>query len=175
MKINLPLLYILTFLLVGCSSGSKENTTNQSKVNGEWRSDGVVLGGRVGEFVWSLNDGVFIKTIEYLDDLGPTIESGTYVIGPEVVMPSGVTANEVDITYEYSEKASITKLDIVHIDVNGLYFGSENINELCEGEFYEETRHELEVINGVVRNLDEINVCLSRPTSLNFERVYRSE
>jgi hypothetical protein len=162
----------LMYLLNGCSSGTSTNESEDVSIDGVWRSGPQVRSGYVLEFVWSFENGKFTKTLENRNGAEPSSELGIYSVGSSITMPSGVTANILDVTYIYDD-STLKKLDVVYVDNQILYFGSENINEACEGEYYQEDRFNLEVVNGTVRNVEEVTICLSRPTSLDFDTPYQ--
>jgi len=162
------LILTLIYALIGCSSGTSSDEELVS-IDGVWRSASYISAGAVGEAVWLFENGSFTKTIEYTNGTISNAGHGVYSVGPSISMPSGLTANKLDITYVYEDDSTLTKLDVIYIDSQIMYLGNENINEACEGEYYQVDRFNIEVVNGTIRNLDEITVCLSRPTSLNFD------
>ena len=182
MKKHLPILLVTLFsLLYGCSSGTNSSDNHVSgdiSIEGEWVSES-----QTAKTVWSFNNGAFTKTTEYTDESSQDLDTGTYSIGFEIMLSSGLSANNLDLLYthrdpidnktSYGGETSPKKLDLVYINNGSIYFGNKNINETCEGEFYQEQIFELFIIGNIPGIKDTI-FCYSRPTSLNFNFPYDS-
>ena len=159
----------ICLLSVGCSSGSTPSDNDHIKISGDWKSGAVALNGLVVNYLWSFEKNEFLRTIEYVNGSPSVIEGGVYTVGRSRMMPSGLTAFEINLTYVNPDDTTTTKLDIVYINNNSLYFGQENVIDPCEGEYFTETRVNEIVVNNVVVDTQEETVCLSRPTSLDLD------
>ena len=174
------LLYcMLVSLMFGCSSNNSQDTEKQTAIDGMWRLAYQIHGGDIVDYLWSFDGGDFTQTMETTSRVSkPRQGAGIYTIGAPVTMPSGVLANYLDVTYLDQDNSVpiLTKLDVVYIDNQTLYFGERLVNESCEGEHYVDrsvgTPFELIVINDAVRNVNDPERCFSRPTSLDFNKPH---
>ncbi|WP_250655633.1 hypothetical protein [Alkalimarinus coralli] len=181
------LIVLAVFSLSGCGGGSSSSSesptteiTNSGStiIDGTWQADCLVAGSRLKDIRWNFNDGEFSRTTESLiggcgsDITSTTTSNGTYILGSEVTMSSGVIANKLDLTYQNEDNTQSTILDVAYINNDEIYFGIENEDDSCEGEHYEEERTEMIIENNLIIGTETITRCYARPVSVNFDLPY---
>lgn len=174
-----------SFLLSGCNSDSSSGDkieyasgkASNEAIQGDWQSEQFVKDGMLVTYSWSFEGTDFVKKVEALRSSGEvdTVQiNGTYSSGSNVVLSSGISAKTIDLNFKDTSGNVKTVMDIVYVKDDELYFGQENISETCEGEYYEKSTLEVDIINGQVRGFDEVTKCYARPIALDYERVYQS-
>lgn len=186
MKVVLPLVITTASLLLsGCNSDSSSGDKTEyasgkvlnEAIQGEWHSEQFVKNGMLLTYSWSFEGTDFVKKVEAQRSNGEvdTVQiNGTYSSDRNVVLSSGISAKTIDLNFTDTNGNVTTVMDIVYVKDDELYFGRENISETCEGEFYEKSTLEVDIINGEVRGFEEITKCYARPVALDFERIYQS-
>lgn len=117
-------------LLISCG-GSSDDTgnTDQSILNGFWKSNCELVDGEYLLEYSHFIDGVFTSNYEAYSDFECSTDalrcftiSGAYTIGSELTTDSGVIADEIDVTAAYQGDV-LSFLDIVSISSGTMYLG----------------------------------------------------
>ncbi|EAT12504.1 hypothetical protein HF888_12205 [Bermanella marisrubri] len=183
---KLILLIIATnaIVLSGCIADSTSGDTpnpfakniENERIQGEWQSDEFVENGTLVSYSWEFKGTNYVKTQEVRMGSGEreTIRTiGTYSSERSVIVNSGVSAKTIDFSFENADGNIVKILDIVYVKDDELYFGNANLVETCEGEYYEITTLDVDILNGQVREFEETTKCYARPITLDFNRAYR--
>jgi len=144
MKISI-ILIILTFMLLACGGGNNNNNINETKtvLEGTWVAPCKALNETDPNTLYDKHTNIFSKNrfkaiytiftdsgCTIISKSNPTIISGTFSIGKEVITTGGLKANEID---SHSELINDKPNDnynytIFNINQNRLYLGK-TINE----------------------------------------------
>jgi len=154
----------------------------QQLISNQWKSDGTPSNGiLITSYLFFLSDNQVSKRRFFTDSSGSIVEiSGTadYSIGKKVILPSGLSAFELNlmnksISFDSDLIPPPVTLELVIIEDDILYFGLPKIIETCKGEYLERVITDAVVENGSIRDFDTRTECYARPNSINFDKPFR--
>lgn len=144
----------------------------QQLISNQWKSDETTSNGTlITSYLFFLSDNQVSKRRVHKDSSRTIAEiSGTadYFIGEKVILPSGLSAFELNlmnksISFDPDFIPPSVTLDLITIEDDILYFGLPNIIETCEGEHYKR----------YIIDADTKTECYARPNSINFDKPFR--
>lgn len=156
-----------------------------------WQDEEAPLNGALSQVTWTFSEnGEFSQRYNFRHGNGNSselISSGKYSIGEVLVMASGQSAVELDLSIYYDEDLEaepdpmrLNQYHTILIHDNALYFGQLNPSTNCEGIYYlprwvlAGARDEMDILN------DDLNsspisgnaTCYVRPVAMNFDKPF---